>query len=589
VRSKKRPDPIKKAAVHAAAFFFSLILIILMTFNFSFLRDRIAENWKSGLTVALISVPLSIALSVASGAGPIPGVITGIWATLIAALFGGNNYNVIGAAGALTTVLFAATLVAPGDLGPAVLPFVAIVSGGFVLLVWAIKADRFLYYVPSSIMYGFAAGVAFLIAASQLFDATGLSALKRTGHFLGDIELYLEHASETSVQAVFVFAVFLGFILLWKRYVKALPAVIPVAIAGILFGYLESNFISSIDLITLGDKFGSFKAALAVSVPWQQAPALFANLEAIKWIIGVGGTVALISILETLITAQIADKVTKTQSSSRKELFGLGLANLGSGLMGGLPATGVFIRTGANIKAGATHRTSSALAAVFTAVIALIVLPLFIYIPMAIIASLLVNTALGLIETHKFVEFYQREKQSFFVAILVLLITVFEDAGIAVVIGAVVALLFFADRVSHGYFDIVFNYKDGSKKEIRKGRILTIPQDAQFTFVTYSIAGSLGYLDSTRHASNLREIANAQNIPAVIIRLRNLFSMDFEAEEMLVDSIQKLQESGKQVYLTSVAEELKDGLLSFAPIRALQDIGRVTGKSEEAIKAILAS
>lgn len=544
------------------------------------------ENWKSGLTVALISVPLSIALSVASGAGPLPGVITGIWATLIAAIFGGNNYNVIGAAGALTTVLFAATLVAPGDLGPAVLPMIAVVSGAMILGVWALKADRFLYYIPSSIMYGFAAGVAFLIAASQLFDATGLSALKRTGHFIGDIELYLEHAHNTNLQALAVFGIFLIAILVWKRYVKFLPAVIPVAVIGILFGWIESNFLPAIDLITLGDKFGSFKATLVVSVPWQQAPALFGNIEAIKWIIGVAGTVALISILETLITAQIADKVTKTQSSARKELFGLGLSNLGSGALGGLPATGVFIRTGANIKAGATHKTSSGLAAVFTAIIALVVLPLFIYIPMTVIAALLVNTALGLIETHKFVEFYHKEKQSFFIAILVLAITVFEDAGIAVVIGAVVALLFFADRVSHGYFDIIFNYKDGSKKEIRKGRTLHIPKDDVYTFVTYSIAGSLGYLDSSRHEANIKTLAHSNNIPAVIVRLRNLFSLDYEAEEMLAASIQRLLDNKKEVYISSSSSDLLESLLSFEVVKKLQAEGRICAKTQDAIAKI---
>lgn len=549
-------------------------------------QKRVRENWKSGLTVALISVPLSIALSVASGAGPLPGVITGIWATLIAAIFGGNNYNVIGAAGALTTVLFAATLVAPGDLGPAVLPMIAVVSGAMILGVWALKADRFLYYIPSSIMYGFAAGVAFLIAASQLFDATGLSALKRTGHFIGDIELYLEHAHNTNLQALAVFGIFLIAILVWKRYVKFLPAVIPVAVIGILFGWIESNFLPAIDLITLGDKFGSFKATLVVSVPWQQAPALFGNIEAIKWIIGVAGTVALISILETLITAQIADKVTKTQSSARKELFGLGLSNLGSGALGGLPATGVFIRTGANIKAGATHKTSSGLAAVFTAIIALVVLPLFIYIPMTVIAALLVNTALGLIETHKFVEFYHKEKQSFFIAILVLAITVFEDAGIAVVIGAVVALLFFADRVSHGYFDIIFNYKDGSKKEIRKGRTLHIPKDDAYTFVTYSIAGSLGYLDSSRHEANIKTLAHSNNIPAVIVRLRNLFSLDYEAEEMLAASIQRLLDNKKEVYISSSSSDLLESLLSFEVVKKLQAEGRICAKTQDAIAKI---
>lgn len=559
-----------------------------MKFSPTVFKSRIQQNWKSGLTVALISMPLSIALSVASGAGPLPGVITGVWATLIAAMVGGNNYNVIGAAGALTSVLFAATLMAPGDLGPAVLPFIAVVSGLIILGVWAIKADRFLYYVPSSIMYGFSGGVAFLIAASQLFDATGLSALKRTGHFIGDIELYIKHIHETDTVALAVFALFLIAILAWKKYIKALPAVIPVAVAGILFGWLETNYLPALDLISLGDKFGSFTASLAISVPWRDFAAVFSQAEAASWIFKIAGTVALISILETLITAQIADKITKTQSSSRKELFGLALANIGSGIMGGLPATGVFIRTGANIKAGATHKMSSGIAAVFTALIAIIFLPLFTYLPMAVIAALLVNTALGLIETHKFVEFYQREKQSFFVALLVLGITIFEDAGVAVVVGAVVALLFFADRVNHGYFDIIFNYKDGSKKEVRKARTLHIPHDEDFTFVTYSIAGSIGYIDSTRHASNLRSLAHS-HIPVVIVRLRNLFSLDFEAEEMLVEGIQKLIDSNKKVFLSSVSPEMLESLMVFEVVSKLQAQGMVCAKSEDAIKQIRAA
>ncbi len=90
------------------------------------LLSRVKENWKSGLTVAFISIPLSIALSIASGAGPLPGIITGVWATLIAGFFGGSDFNIIGAAGALTTVLFAATLAAPFGLGASILPLLAL-------------------------------------------------------------------------------------------------------------------------------------------------------------------------------------------------------------------------------------------------------------------------------------------------------------------------------------------------------------------------------------------------------------------------------------------------------------------------------
>ncbi len=549
-------------------------------------QGLIRQNWRAGLTVALISVPLSIALSIASGAGPLPGLITGIWATLIASLFGGSNYNIIGAAGALTTVLFAATLAAPLGLGAAVLPLLAIATGLLILIVWLLDAGRFLYYIPSSVMYGFSAGVAFLIAASQLFDATGLSALKRTGTFIGDIALYIGHASDTHLPTLIAFGIALAFILVWKKKMKAFPAVIPVSVLGIIFGALEARFFS-FDLISLGDKFGSFTGTLMVANPWNTYAAVVASPEALTWILKSAGVIALIAVLETLITAKIGDKLTRTQSSSRKELFGLALANLGSGAMGGLPATGVFIRTGANIKAGATHKTSATITAVATAVIAVIVLPFFAYIPMAVIAAILVNTALGLIEFEKFEEFWAFEKASFVIAIIVVAVTVFEDAGVAVVVGAILSLLWFADQVSHGRFDAIFNFADGTKQEIRGGKILSIPDEQPIPLLTYSIAGSLGYIDSARHSANIRHIARAKKVEHVVIRLRDLFSIDFEGREMITEAVEELERNGKKVYFSSLNAHLRTQLELLPELKKLVEEGRFFDKTGDALASIL--
>ncbi len=549
------------------------------------LSALIHENWKAGLTVALISVPLSIALSIASGAGPVPGLVTGVWATLIASIFGGSNYNIIGAAGALTTVLFAATLAAPLGLGAAVLPLLAIATGLIILAVWVLRADRFLYYIPSSVMYGFSAGVAFLIAASQLFDATGLSALKRTGHFVGDIELFIEHMSSVHTATIACFAAFLAFILIWKRSIKKLPAVIPTSILGILFGYLEATYFNQ-NLISLGDKFGDFKASLFASVPWNSIPTLMANPSDLIWIFKIAGVIALIAILETLITAKIGDSLTKTQSSSTKELLGLALANIGSGATGGLPATGVFIRTGANIKAGATHRMSATIAAVATAVIALIVLPLFTFIPMAVIAALLVNTALGLIEMDKFKEFWAHEKASFWIALIVVLVTVFEDAGMAVVVGALLALLYFADTVSHGRFDVILNFGNGKREDIRGKKNLHLPQTDEIYILTYSIAGFLGYIDSARHAANLRHIAHNPTVKHVVIRLRDLFAMDFEGQEMLKEALSDLHASGKPVYISSASVQIMSHLKDIPFLTGDAGKKRIFAKTTDALEAI---
>ncbi len=555
------------------------------SFDSAFIKSLVKQNWRSGITVALISVPLSIALSIASGAGPVPGLITGIWATLIASIFGGSNYNIIGAAGALTTVLFAATLAAPLGLGAAVLPLLALATGFLILLIWLIGLDKYLYLIPSSVMYGFAAGVAFLIAASQLFDATGLSALKRTGHFLGDIELYFAHASETHINSLIVFSIFLAGILLWKKYIKAMPAVIPVSIVGIIFGYIESEYLG-LGLISLGDKFGSISGSLMLPVAWGALDQIMASKEMIVWVLKVSGTIALIAVLETLITAKIADKITKTQSSSRKELLGLALANLGSGAMGGLPATGVFIRTGANIKAGATHRMSATITALATTLIALAVLPLFIYIPMVVIAAILVNTALGLIEFEKFKEFYVFEKSSFLIAVTVVLVTVFEDAGMAVAIGAIMSLFWFTDQISRGRFDAIFNFLDGTKSTVRGEKKLVIPSDRPVSVLTYSISGLLGYIDSGRHADNFRRIAHADNVENVIIRLRGLIATDFEGQEMLGEAVEELEANGKKVYVSSMSEHVARELKELPKLINVVTTNRFTERTEDALKII---
>ena len=121
-----------KGTIYSPFYFFMPLSFLPLRAS---VRDLAAANWKSGLTVAVISVPLAIALSIASGAGPVAGLITGIWATLIASLFGGSNYNIIGAAGALATVLFAATLAAPFGLGAAILPIITIITGIIILFV----------------------------------------------------------------------------------------------------------------------------------------------------------------------------------------------------------------------------------------------------------------------------------------------------------------------------------------------------------------------------------------------------------------------------------------------------------------------
>ena len=161
----------------------------------------------------------------------------------------------------------------------------------------------------------------------------------------------------------------------------------------------------------------------------------------------------------------------------------------------------------------------------------------------------------------------------------------FVAGRVAVVVGAVVALLLFADRVSRGYFDIVYNFANGTKRDERNAKVLVVGSGESYTFVTYSVAGFLGYIDSSRHAANFRTLAKLST-PIVVIRLRNLFSVDFEGEQMLAEGIAVLEAAGKTVYLSSMSSQVRERLMFFPVVASLAAAGRLTKKVEEAIAVI---
>lgn len=552
------------------------------------LPGRMQANWKSGLTVALISVPLSIALSIASGAGPIPGLITGVWATLIGSLFASSNYNIIGPAGALATVLFA--LQATENFGPGVLPLLAVCVGVVLLIMCAVNAAKYLYYVPTSIVHGFSAGVAVSIAAAQLYDGTGLT-IKRPGEFIEAMKVFGANISSVNVPALAVFVAFFAFILVWKKKVKSVPAVIPAAVLGIILGALITYAQSIHDLLpilTLKTKFvkdlGGLPvvslAALYKTADWSKFGAVITNAFFLKTVV----LVAVIGTLETLITAKIGDKITRTQHSSRKELFGLGLANLASGIMGGLPATGVFLRTGANIKAGATHRASASVASLVTAIVAVACLSFFSYLPMAVIAAMLMNTAIGLIEFKSFAEYWHHDKASFGIAIITGVITLLVDPGMAVLVGVIIALVMFVDRVSHGATQVIYNMKGGevAREATRHG--LHVPE-GEVAVAVYSLAGAASYIDAGRHAINLRTLMRAPNIKSVVIRMRDCYTVDFDTVEMLAETALEAKASNTKLAFASLRPEVAKEL---SKIQALHELVREASheKTSEALVSL---
>lgn len=549
------------------------------------------ENLKPGITVAIVSIPLSIAISIASGAGPVPGIITGFWATIIASLFGGSKFNIIGPAGALTSLLFAATVGGVvGVNGAQILPIIALFTGIIIFLIYSVKGERYIRYIPASVVHGFAAGVAFSIASTQLREAFGIvSYFKPSGVFFVDLENVFLNLFNTDIVTFVVFLAFFVGLIVWKEKVKSIPGVLPATVLGILIGMISKNMNILTTVKTIGDRYGELSFTLIQIPNFSILNTILSNPEILVSIFKVSFVIAVIAILETLITAKIGDKITGTRFDVRKEARGLGVANIFSGLFGGLPATGVFIRTGLNIKSGATEKYAGVIAGVCTGLGAVILIPFIKFIPMSVIAAMLMMTAIGLIDTKHLRHMFDESRKDFYIAMLTVFLVLAFDAGVAVLVGTVISLLYLLEKTTDGTSEISYYEKTDLVKRIVKNKFTSDDHlgekiEQKFDTVVYSIGGFFSYIDAENHIDNISEISNIANLKKLGIRMRNLDYADFESLEELGNLIKKIEAKNISVFVSSPNDTLTNLLLPIPTFNEMNNKNLFFKTTAEALK-----
>lgn len=532
------------------------------------IRAKLASNWKSGLTVALVSIPLSISLAVASHASPVVGIVTAIWAGVTAAIFGGSNYNIVGPTGALSGVIATHAIVH----GTETLPMLALTTGLTIAMAYILRLERYLVLIPSSVIHGFTLGVAFIIAFNQFNFALGLAGLPVHEKFIENLVESWLHVGSFSPETVGIFALFLVGLFWLKKTVPRIPGAIILTPVGIGLGYLSSVGILPLPIATLGSKFGALQLQLF------QMPKLYFSME----LLTASLTIAVVAILETLLSAKIADGMTHTKHNERKEMRGLALANVVSGLMGGMPATAALARTSLNIKSGANHATSASLSTVFIVLISLLLLSYFVYIPMAVIAAILVYVAIQMVEAEHFLKYLKHDKSGFWVAILVAGVTVYEDPIVGMMVGTLIAMFMFVERLSHGHFDVVLN-------TFKRGPILTTSgtqleqEEMKSDFSLYSVRGKLCYINSRAHVARFE--TNFRKHRRIILRLREVYFIDIDGVNAVDEIIDIVVGRGQQIIITGAKGEVQDmlGQLSEGYQQLLAQ-GLVFVKTQDAIE-----
>ena len=222
------------------------------------LFTKIKGNLKSGITVSLVSIPLSVSLAVASQTSPVVGIITAIWAGLVASIFGGSNYNIVGPTGALSGILATYAIIH----GASALPTLAIVTGILIIFSYLLRLERFLIYVPKSAIQGFTLGVAVIIAFTQLNSALGIKVGIVHEKFFENMIESFRNFSSISLETTLLFAIFLIGLFLFAKFLPKIPGAIILAPIGIFIGYLSVTHSIPLSITTLGDKFPAIAPAV---------------------------------------------------------------------------------------------------------------------------------------------------------------------------------------------------------------------------------------------------------------------------------------------------------------------------------------
>lgn len=379
----------------------------------------------SGIIVAIIALPLSIALALASGATPEMGLFTAIIAGFVTAFLGGSKVNITGPTAAFATIV-AGIIVSQGMDGL----FLATIMAGILLIVMGLlRVGSLIKFIPHTITVGFTAGIAVTLVIGQLKDFLGLTYPAGTIAIetIDKLCLVVENISTFNIWAFVVGALGLAILIFWPKISKKIPGSLIAVLVGALI-----CLIPIISVNTIGKLYPISSALPSFSFPQITGDRLLALLPS-------AFTIALLAGIESLLSCVVSDKMIGDKHNSNTELIALGAGNLLVGCFGGIPATGAIARTAANVKNGGKSPLSGMIHAVVLLLVLLLLMPLASHIPMPIIAAILFVVAYNMSEWREFVKIIKTKKwNDILVLVVTFVLTVVFDLVKAIAVGLVI-------------------------------------------------------------------------------------------------------------------------------------------------------
>lgn len=396
-------------------------------------RAHLQADLIAGLTVAVVALPLSMALAIASGASPDKGLLTAVVAGSLISLLGGSRVQIGGPTGAFVVVVF--NVIAQHGYDGLVLA--TLMAGVTLLIAGYAKFGQVIKFIPHPVVTGFTAGIAVIIASSQVKDFLGLRIDHVPADFIPKWSAYFSNIGTADMTTLAVGAGALATILLLRRFAPKWPGYL-IAIIGsaILVALLH------LPIDTIGSRFPNIPAGL----PMPSLPAF--SLAKIQEVLPSSFVIAFLAGIEALLSAMVADGMTGFKHRPNQELVANGIANLASGLFGGLPATGAIARTATNIKAGGKTPMAGVFHALFVLLFMLFAMRIINYVPMAALAAILFVVAWGMSEIGHFIRIARLSPYARLILLLTFGLTILVDLTVAIGVGVTLASLIFMKQMS---------------------------------------------------------------------------------------------------------------------------------------------
>ena len=507
--------------------------LLSMIRNREISKQQIGKDIIAGIIVAIIALPLSIALGISSGVTPEKGLITAIFAGFVISFLGGSKVQIGGPTGAFVVIIY--SIIQQYSLDGLIIS--TIMAGIMLIIMGVLRFGSLIKYIPKTITIGFTTGIAVTLLSTQIKDLFGLKLGEVPAEFIEKWKCYFENMNSINIWALVVGLVCIAIILIWPKINKVIPG----SIIAILVAILLVKFLN-LPVETIGSKFGEISS----SIPKPSLPSI--SIAKINQLFTPAMTIAILAALESLLSAVVADGMIDDTHDSNMELVAQGAGNILSGLFGGIPATGAIARTVANVKSGGKSPISGMVHAIMLLLIMFIFMPFVKLIPMTALAAILAVVSYNMSEWRAFKALLKAPKSDIIVLLITFLCTVIFDLVVAIGFGMIITMFLFMKRISE-----TTEIKDLVAESVFDENTTKVLEKSNDKILVYQVNGPLFFGVVQNFMNKVKEIDSSTEV--LILDLRHVHAIDASAIDALKQLYKHCERCNVKLILTHLQEQ----------------------------------